>query len=72
MPTEEEIRAWVRDEQDKIDAEKQEICGHGTGTLNRAKNVVICNGCGYEFPIGGDEIVADNKRFIEEQRRRRA
>ncbi len=73
MTTEEEkIRAWVRDEQAKIDAEKQSICGHGAGTLNRAKNVVVCNGCGYEFPLGGDEVTADNKRFIEEQRRRRA
>ncbi len=71
MPTEEEIRAWVRDEQDKIDAEKQSICGHGTGTLNRDENVVVCNGCGYEFPIGGNEVVADNERFIKEQQRRR-
>jgi len=72
MTTEEEIRAWVRDEQDKIDAEKQSICGHGTGTLNRPKNVVVCNNCGYEFPIGGDEVAADNERFIKDQRRRRA
>ncbi|KKL23607.1 hypothetical protein LCGC14_2423680 [marine sediment metagenome] len=72
MSTEEEIRAWVRDEQDKIDAEKQSICGHGIGTLNRPKNVVVCNNCGYEFPIGGDEVAADNERFIKDQRRRRA
>jgi hypothetical protein len=72
MPTEEEIRAWVRDEQEKIDAEKQAICGHGTGTLDRPNNVVVCNSCSYKFPIGGDEVAAGNERFIEEQRRRRA
>ena len=44
-PTEEEIRAWVRDEQEKIDKEKQEACNHMvSGTLNEDKSVT-CSDC---------------------------
>ena len=57
MPTEEEIRAWVRDEQTKIDKEKQDACSHAqSGTLNSEKKIVTCDICGYEFKLGGDEI----------------
>ena len=68
MPTEEEIRAWVRDEQTKIDKEKQDACNHAqSGTLNSEKKIVICDACGYEFKLGGDYVAADSDRFIEGQ-----
>lgn len=43
---EEEIRTWVRDEQARIDAEKQEACSHmDSGTLQEDRSV-NCDGCG--------------------------
>ncbi len=45
LPLERQIRAWVRDEQAKIDAERQEACDHKTsGTLN--DGVLTCDTCG--------------------------
>ncbi len=46
MPTEEEIRQWVRDERAQIECEKQEACGHRRiGTL-QANRSVTCDQCG--------------------------
>ncbi len=46
MPTEEEIRRWVRDEEAKIVSEKQDACGHlRVGTL-QANRDVTCDQCG--------------------------
>ncbi len=43
--TEEQIRAWVRSEQEKIDTEKQDACDHMvSGTLNEDKSVT-CSDC---------------------------
>ena len=45
MPTEEQIRQWVRDEQAKLTNEKQEACNHAfSGTL-RADATVACDQC---------------------------
>ena len=43
--TKEQIQAWVREEQEKIDLEKQEACSHSaSGTLNEDKSVT-CDDC---------------------------
>ncbi len=43
--TKEQIQAWVREEQEKIDTEKQEACNHiVSGTLNEDKSVT-CSDC---------------------------
>ncbi len=43
--TKEQIQAWVREEQEKIDLEKQEACDHMvSGTLNEDKSVT-CSDC---------------------------
>lgn len=45
MPTEEEIRQWVRDEQRRIDEERQAACSHArSGTLS--EGVITCDQCG--------------------------
>ena len=42
--TKEQIQAWVREEQEKIDKEKQEACDHKvSGTLNNG--VLTCDTC---------------------------
>ena len=71
MPTEEEIRAWVRDEQAKIDVEKQEACSHSkSGTLRMEDRVVVCDSCGKELKLGEDDghteetVEADKKRIL--------
>ncbi len=46
MPTEEEIRQWVRDEEAKIVGEKQDACEHlRVGTLQPNRDVT-CDQCG--------------------------
>ncbi len=46
MPTEEEVRQWVRDERAQIEREKQDDCEHRrVGTL-RPNRDVICDQCG--------------------------
>ena len=43
--SEELVRAWVREEQERIDTEKQEKCSHMvSGTLNEDKSVT-CSDC---------------------------
>ena len=43
--TKEQVQAWVREEQERIDAEKQEACDHMvSGTLNEDKSVT-CSDC---------------------------
>ena len=43
--TREQVQAWVREEQEKIDLEKQEACSHSaSGTLNEDKSVT-CDDC---------------------------
>jgi len=45
LPTEEEIRQWVRDEKEKIKREEQESCEHlKSGTLH-ADGTVTCDQC---------------------------
>ena len=47
MPTEQEIRDWVRTENEKIVSEKQESCGHRqSGTLNE-KGESVCDQCNH-------------------------
>lgn len=46
MPSEEEIRAWVRDEQATIQREREEACSHSvSGTLGD-DGKVTCTTCG--------------------------
>ena len=46
MPTEEEIRQWVRDERAQIEHEKQDACEHlRVGTLQPNRDVT-CDQCG--------------------------
>ena len=46
MPTEEEVRRWVRDAEAKIVSEKQDACEHRrVGTL-QANRDVTCDQCG--------------------------
>ncbi len=69
MPTEEEIRAWVRDEQAKIDVERQDACSHAkSGTLRMEDRVVICDNCGKELKLGEDE--GYNEETAEEDQKR--
>ena len=43
--TKEQVQAWVREEQERIDIEKQEACSHSvSGTLNEDKSVT-CSDC---------------------------
>ena len=43
--TKEQIQAWVREEQEKIDFEKQEACDHKvSGTLK--DGILTCDTCG--------------------------
>lgn len=43
--TEEQIRQWVRDEEEKIRLEKQVVCSHAkSGTLSEGK--ITCDQCG--------------------------
>lgn len=45
MPTEEDVRRWIREEQAAITAEKQLACEHmWAGTLH-ADGTVTCNQC---------------------------
>ncbi len=70
MPTEEEIRAWVRDEQGKIDKEKQDACSHAqSGTLNSEKKIVTCDACDYVFELGGEDTQAIHAEMDEMQNR---
>ena len=40
------VRQWVRDEQRKIEAEKQDQCNHArSGTVNSNLQVVTCDDC---------------------------
>lgn len=52
MPTEEEIRRWVRDERDQIRQEEQSSCRHlSFGTL-REDGSVSCMECGKVLSLG--------------------
>lgn len=45
MPTEEEIRQWVRDERAQIKREEQEACRHlKSGTLHK-DGLITCDQC---------------------------
>ena len=46
MPTEEEIRAWVRDEQAKILQERQEACPHSVSGNLDTEWKITCSNCG--------------------------
>ena len=47
MPTEQEIRDWVRTENEKIVSEKQETCGHLlSGSLNK-EGKSVCDQCNH-------------------------
>ena len=45
MPTEAEIRQWVRDERDQLKREEQDACDHRVSG-NLKNGVVSCNQCG--------------------------
>ena len=64
--TEEEIRAFVRDEWSRLTSEKQALCKHArSGTLQDSGNVT-CDECGKI--ITADDISFDNTFSPLEQR----
>ena len=64
--TEKQIRAWVRDEQLRIEREKQALCRHArSGTLQDGGDVT-CDECGKI--ITADDISFDNTLSPVERR----
>lgn len=54
--TKEQIQTWVREEQEKIDAEKMEACDHMvSGTLNEDKSVT-CSDCKKVLVFDPDDV----------------
>lgn len=46
MPTEQEIREWVRSENEKLEFEKQAACDHLRSGSLKSNGEVTCNYCG--------------------------
>ncbi len=46
MPTEKEIRQWVRDEWAKIEREKQDACEHLRSCTFQPNGDITCDQCG--------------------------
>ena len=46
MPTEEEVRQWVREERAVIKAEEQAACSHAISGTVDSQGVITCDQCG--------------------------
>ena len=55
MPTEEQIRQWVREEREAIKAEEQAACLHAvSGTQDPVSGVITCDQCRKVITLADD------------------
>ena len=64
MPTEEEIKRWVREEQDVLVAEKQAACNHRvSGTYPPSSpDILICDQCDKPLTMESDPDDGEQRR----------